>query len=216
MCELLLHSMGCWVVSHLLSPKYYRCMSPFLLLDLLRISLLGTNCCSLVEVLPCVLRCALQACSEIDPVNLVLFRIGPLGFVMNKEALFTFLNANCLTVECYILTALEEYMARALCIKLCKPRCVCAAGLWHRVQHVWAVGQLPSGSHQNTHAGSRSVLLPENASVGSHENCIMWDSSSTDIGIKKNQHGKTKDVSGKFFLMLVSSASYPQHCCSLY
>uniref|UniRef100_H0Z2G8 Solute carrier family 25 member 24 n=1 Tax=Taeniopygia guttata TaxID=59729 RepID=H0Z2G8_TAEGU len=52
------------------------------------------------------------------------------------------------------LLALKEYVARALCIQLCEPRCFCPVGVWHHFQHVWAVSQLPPRSYQNTHAGS--------------------------------------------------------------
>ena len=51
----------------------------------------------------------------------------------------------------------EELVAAELRHGQRRPRGVCAAGVLHHLQHVWAAGQLPAGPGPDPHAGPRSA-----------------------------------------------------------
>lgn len=163
--------------------------------------------------------CALQACRT-GPVKVVLFRIEPLGFVMNKEA-FVYLSEcislvllfNFIPWQLLKSTWLEHYASSSA-----NPGVFVLLGCGTISSTCGQLASYPLALIRTRMQAQGEFPCTENASVCSHENCIMWDSSSRDIGIKKTQKklGKTKDISGKFFLMLVPSPSYPQYCCSSY
>lgn len=161
--------------------------------------------------------CALQACRT-GPVKLVLFRIEPVGFVMNKEVFVYLFECRSLVLLFNFIpwqllksTWLEHYASSSA-----NPGVFVLLGCGTVSSTCGQLASYPLALIRTRMQAQGEFSCTEDASVWSHENCIIWDSCSRGIGIKKTQLGKNKDISGKFFFMLVPSPSYPQHCCSSY